>query len=366
MATRTVFSRLLLTGLLAFSLVQPVFAEDFISGHYAGFAAELTRSYEAIESADFQAASAAGLKARAAYKAFREDAVKKGEASTQAVQDATVAMRVDLIRLMVTLGQGFHDHKDYAKALEAYGYALEADPELPLLHYEMGFTYSVQQRKAEAARSLYEAKRLNRFPALRWLINPLDEEFRIGSDPAQLDTFADEHLVALGQSPDYPITLDFATGRQKLAVMVPGIGASLRNASGENFNLYLHDPRTTVLKQLGISQQTRKDEYAGGQIIEYLAYHDTLFTIGIDTQPAHVYSIQADEPGFSVQVQGQYIAVGEPAAKVMQLLGKDHGLERREVNQGHISHTLVYTDLGLVFGIDKSDHIALVKIWSLE
>lgn len=346
---------------LAASLLAPAAQADWIEDHYKVFENELQSVASALEAKDSANAAAASVRARAAYDAFLADTGKQQNLDREQFLKARQAMQVDLLRLYSALAGAYYNAKDLKQALETYHRALDVEPELALLHFQIGFLHHQLKNKQLAAAHLYEAKRMNGLPVLRSLSNPFDESFSIGAEAQELESHANELLRQLGKSTDYPITLDPDTGKERQGVIVPGVGANLKNAKGQYFNLYLNSSENQLISHLGQGKavtQSNQPEMP----VNFTQYHDGLLTVGVDKKNKTVNTIQVDETGYCTRLYQQYLCVGEPASKITALLKQGYGYQRQDFKGGVISHALNYPSLGLMFGVSPEDKILLMSI----
>lgn len=380
MTRRTVFNRLIMGGLLALTLLLPAQA-DFISEHYARFETEMRQAAEAYQGEDPEAAYAAYIKARTAQLNFLQDAKKQGISDEEAFLEAHQSMKVDLLRLLTALGGSFHEREAPENALACFSEALKIEPDLPLLHYQTGYLHLLLEHKEAATAHFYEAKRLNRLPIMRWVVNPLDAQFSVGADGPELEIQNDKLLAQLGQPTDYPIERDPASGKTRKNVMIPGMGANLRNAKGESFNLYLNSPETGLYGQLGKAEPAKRFIMPIVQFgprtsdpnakpvekpLAYYPYHEGRVTIALNTSSKQVFMITSEEPGYSLRVHGSYLSIGESADRIEQILGRGYGHQSYNLEGAGVPVMKTYPGLGLVFGVSATGKIAAISIQALE
>ena len=380
--TYGILCKRLLTGtILTLSLLCLPARADYIAENYARFEAEIGQAVTAYQGKQDDAALAAVAKAHAALKRFEQDAVARGQTGSASFLDARRAMQVDTIRLLSALGGNYYERKDYVKALSCYQQSLAIEPELPIMHHYTAFLHLMLEQPEQALPHLYEAKRLNRIPVMRWLINPLNESFRIGADAKALDAENDRLLKQLGQPMDYPLAKDPVSGQQRKGVMVPGVGATLRNAAGEYANLYLSTPEAKLFQQFGQSVPSgenimpvvqfgpRTNDPQSAKVVEkplaHYPFQGTSYSVALNTAAKHVFMIEAHEPGYSLRINREYIAIGDPIAQVEKVLGQGFGFQSYDLKGATVSRLLVYPGLGLVIGI-KDGKVAALNIQSLD
>lgn len=256
------------------------------------------------------------------------------------------------------------DQKAYSDAIAVLEIARKLEPNMPVAYYLEGLAYLEQDKTWEGTEKLYEAKRLNTYPASRKMENPVKPWEVLMANPVELETKIDAVLTGLGKNTEYPISLNFSTGKHEYLKLVPGVGANLMGRDGEHFDLYLKkDMIKKVLDNMGPSLDIQ-EKTMRGQVLRFYSYDD-YYIIGVNPENA-IERIQIDRPGYSVRIQDQSINVGDSSERVKTLLGKEHGFERLAGGDSKFKETWAYNDYGLSFGITADNKIGLVSIWTME
>ncbi len=256
------------------------------------------------------------------------------------------------------------DQKAYSDAINVLEAARKLEPRMPVAYYLEGLAYLDQGKTWEGTEKLYEAKRLNTYPASRKLENPVKPWEVLMANPVELETKIDAILTSLGKNTEYPISLNFSTGKHEYFKLVPGVGANLMGRDSGNFNLYLKkDMIKKVLDNMGPSLDIQEKNMRG-QVLRFYVYDD-YYIIGVNPENL-IERIQIDRPGYSVRVQDQSFRIGESAESIMKALGKEHGYEVVAGGDERFKETWAYNDYGLSFGITADNKIGLVSIWTME
>jgi tetratricopeptide (TPR) repeat protein len=384
MTLSPIYQKILLSAVLSLSLLSTALPAraDYIADHYAVFETSLREAVSAYQNQKEDQAFSSLQKAREAVSKFEQEAAKQQQTDSPKFIKAHQAMRVDLVRLLSALAGSYYKQENAQQVQKAYTQALELAPTLPLLHFHMAYLQVQLGQPALALSHLYEAKRLNRLPQMRWLINPFDQNLRIGATAKALDHECDKLLTQLGQATNYPIERDPVSGQASKALLVPGIGANLRTAAGNSYaNIYFNTPEAQLFKLLGPTSSSEKNSMLIVQfgppttdpttkplerkLVHYL-YPTSHCTVSVDAATKQVYMIQSEEPGYQVYINKEAIAIGDPIARVQKVLGGDYGFQAYDLKGGAVSKMLLYPALGLVIGINSDGKVAALNLQSLD
>lgn len=281
--------------------------------------------------------------------------------------DAEEARRIILnsqnfyMRLTVTLGQRLYDVGRFQDAIRVFDRGQAINDEYPCLRYEKGFTYVAMKQADQAATELYEAKRLARFPSRSTIPSSLGAEEDVICPRVEVDSHSDGLLQQMGKPTDYPLGVDLATGATRVGRIVPGMGLQWLWKGNWN-NLYLDESTSSVLKKLGEPDKREKWQMMG-EYLPYLTYGD--LRIALDADGQHVRFMHLATPGRPILTPKGYLETGAPAASVHKLLGKDFGYRHAAERNSDkpMKEFLDYTQLGLVFHIDREGKIAMISLY---
>lgn len=274
----------------------------------------------------------------------------------------TREMEQQLLSLQLQAAEKARVAKDYTRAHHLLKEAQDLRPGMAITAYYQGLNYLAQGKTWDATRSFYTAKRLNRYPAQRKMTNPVKPWEVLTANAERLEAAVDQELQALGKDTDYPVTLNFETGKNTPMKLVPGIGAHLQSPKGE-FNLYLEkDMLKKALNHLGkpvdIQERTMR-----GQVLRFHNYDNLL--IGVNPEN-HIERIQVAIPGYQVEVDGQMFALDMAESALVDALGTENGYEKLASADSRFSHVVAYNDYGVSFGITPAGQVGVISIWTLE
>lgn len=271
-------------------------------------------------------------------------------------------MEQKLLSLQLQAAEKAMEAKDFARSQEFLAEAQTLRPGLAITAYYQGLNHLAQGKTWDATRAFYTAKRLNRYPAQRKMTNPVKPWEVLTADAVRLEAAVDQELKALGKDTEYPITLNFETGKNTDMKLVPGIGAHLQSPKGA-FNLYLEkDMLGKALNHLGkpmdIQERTMR-----GQVLRFHSYDNLL--LGVNPEN-HIERIQVAIPGYQVEVNGQLYSLGMSESELVKSLGTEHGYEKIASADTTFSHVVAYNDYGVSFGITPAGQVGVISIWTLE
>jgi len=355
---------LILTLATACLLGGPAWAAEPASGSVKlklAFEQQLSQVNHRLQNGNQASIQAELLKARQQLEAFK--AAKDADALSENKWQLTRQMEQELVLLHLEAAQQFHAGQAYTQALNVLNEADKIQPYLPVTLYFQALNLLQNGKEWEATKKLYEAKRYNSYPASRKMENPIKPYEVLMANPIQLNQQVDEILQSLGKDTGYPITLNFDTSKHENRQLVPGVGASLMARDGSYFNVYLKEIVNEVLDEMGKPYDIQ-EKYLREQVLKFLVYDD-YFIIGVNPENK-VERIQIDRAGYSVNVHGKELKIGEPAQNIKDLLGENHAFQRMDNTDSRYPQTWVYNDFGLSFGITPDQRIGLISIWSLE
>ena len=274
----------------------------------------------------------------------------------------TREMEQQLLSLQLQAAGMAMDAKDYTRSMTFLKEAHELRPEMAITAYYQGLNYLAQNETWDATRSFYTAKRLNAYPAQRKMTNPVKPWEVLTADAERLDEVLDQELKKLGKDTEYPITLNFETGKNTEMKLVPGVGAHLQSPEGP-FNLYLKkDMLKKALNHLGkaadIQERTMR-----GQVLRFHTYDNLL--IGVNPEN-RIERIQVAIPGYQVEVDNKMVGIGTAESDLLKLLGTERGYEKITSADTQFSHVVAYNDYGVSFGITPAGTVGVISIWTLE
>ena len=276
----------------------------------------------------------------------------------------TEALRQDLIFTHLSAAQALYDVGKFDTSLGVLADARVLDPKLPVTYYFEALNYLKQGKEWDATEKLYQAKRLNFYPALRKIENPLQPWEVLTASPKELDLRVDQALQSLGKDTEYPISLNFQTGQHTYLKMIPGVGANLIGRDGQYFNVYLdRDMINKVLDNMGKPVDI-VEKYMRDQVLTFNVYDD-YFIIGMNPENI-IERIQVDKPGFNVEIDSKIYHIGDPVAQLQKNVGDRFGFEKIASDDPHFKETWVYNELGLSIGVTHDNKIGLISIWTLE
>lgn len=276
----------------------------------------------------------------------------------------TRELEQDLILLQLEAAETLMNRKAFKEADQVLKDSGELQPYLPVTMYLKGLNYLQQGKEWEATEQFYEAKRYNRYPALRKVENPNKPWEVLMANPTELEMKVDAILQSLGKDTEYPLSLNFSTGKHEYLKLVPGVGANLMGRDGTYFDVYLKDDMINkVLNNMGRPANV-EERFMRGQMLHFYPYDD-FYIIGVNPENK-IERIQIDRPGYSVRIHDASLVIGQPASEIKKVLAEGHGFERITEPNGPYVETWVYNDYGLSFGITKDQKIGLVSIWTLE
>lgn len=272
-------------------------------------------------------------------------------------------MEQQLLSLQLQAAEKAMEAKDFSLSQDFLKEAEALNPGLAITAYYQGLNHLAQGKTWDATRAFYTAKRLNRYPAQRKVTNPVKPWEVLTADATRLEAAVDQELQALGKDTEYPISLNFETGKNTALKLVPGIGAHLQSPKGD-FNLYLEDDMLNkALNHLGkpvdIQERTMR-----GQVLRFHSYDNLL--IGVNPEN-HIERIQVAIPGYQVEINGKLYGLGMAESELLKALGtEDHGYEKIASADTQFSHVIAYNDYGVSFGITPAGQVGVISIWTLE
>lgn len=274
----------------------------------------------------------------------------------------TREMEQQLLSLQLQAAEMAMDAKDYTRSMSFLKEAHELRPEMAITAYYQGLNHLAQNQTWDATRAFYTAKRLNAYPAQRKMTNPVKPWEVLTADADRLEEVLNQELKKLGKDTEYPITLNFETGKNIAMKLVPGIGAHLQSPKGA-FNLYLKkDMLKKALNHLGkpadIQERTMR-----GQVLRFHSYDNLL--IGVNPEN-HIERIQVAIPGYQVEVDNKMMGIGMAESELLEILGTERGYEKISSADAQFSHVVAYNDYGVSFGITPAGTVGVISIWTLE
>lgn len=354
--------RLLLALTAAVSLSAPAFAAPSSAAVKTQIEQQLSQVQNLIASHQLENLPAQLRLAQASFKQL--EGLKDVDSLDQNKWKVTEALRQNLIFTHLGAAQALYDSGKYATSLEVLADARTLDPKLPVTYYFEAMDLLKQGKEWDATEKLYQAKRLNFYPALRKVENPLQPWEVLSANPNQLDARIDTALKSLGKDTDYPITLNFQTGQHTDLKLIPGVGANLMGRDGKTFNVYLdRDMINKVLNNMGKPVDIQQ-KYMRKQMLTFNIYDD-YFIIGMNPENI-IERIQVDKPGYSVEVDSHLYKIGDSVAQLQKDFGERFGFEKIAGDDPRFKETWVYNDLGLSIGITPDQRIGLISIWNLE
>lgn len=274
------------------------------------------------------------------------------------------ALRQDLVFTHLGAAQALYDGGKYQTALEVLADARVMEPKLPVTLYFEALNLLKAGKEWDATEKLYQSMRLNAYPAQRKIDNPLQPWEVLTANPVELENRIDAALKTLGKDTEYPISLNFKTGKHDYLKLIPGVGANIQGRDGKYFNVYLkNDMINETLDNLGKPAEI-VEKYMRDQMLTFNVY-DEYFIIGMNPENM-IERIQVDKPGYNVEVDNQIYRIGDSVDAVKKNLGDKFGFEKLASEDPKIKETLVYNDFGLSLGITPDDKIGLISIWTLE
>lgn len=298
--------------------------------------------------------------AKAQLAAFRasKDVKTVGENKWKLTRE----MEQQLLSLQLQAAEMAMEAKDYDRSMLFLKEAHELRPDMAITAYYQGLNYLAQNKTWDATRAFYTAKRLNAYPAQRKMTNPVKPWQVLTADAERLNEVVDQELKKLGKDTEYPITLNFETGKNTDMKLVPGVGAHLESPEGD-FNLYLKsDMLKKALNHLGkpadIQERTMR-----GQVLRFHSYDNLL--IGVNPEN-RIERIQVSIPGYQVEVDDKMAGIGMAEADLLKMLGTEKGYEKLSSADTQFSHVLAYNDYGVSFGITPARTVGVISIWTLE
>jgi tetratricopeptide (TPR) repeat protein len=274
----------------------------------------------------------------------------------------TREMEQQLLSLQLQAAEMAMDAKDYSRSMTFLKEAHELRPDMAITAYYQGLNYLAQNKTWDATRAFYTAKRLNAYPAQRKMTNPVKPWEVLTADAQRLNEVVDQELKKLGKDTEYPISLNFETGKNTDMKLVPGVGAHLQSPEGD-FNLYLKDDMLKkALNHLGkpmdIQERTMR-----GQVLRFHSYDNLL--IGVNPEN-HIERIQVAIPGYQVEVDNKMAGIGMKESDLVKMLGTEKGYEKLSSTDTQFSHVVAYNDYGVSFGITPAGTVGVISIWTLE
>ncbi len=274
------------------------------------------------------------------------------------------ALRQDLVFTHLGAAQALYDAGKYQTALTVLEDARVMEPKLPVTLYFEALNLLKSNKEWDATEKLYQAMRLNKYPAQRKIENPLQPWEVLTANPVQLESRIDEVLKSLGKDTEYPISLNFKTGKHDYMKLVPGVGANIQGRNGQYFNVYLKDDMINdVLDNMGKPAEI-VEKYMRDQMLTFNVY-DEYFIVGMNPENM-IERIQVDKAGYSVEVDNQIYRIGDSIDAVQKNLGDKFGFEKLSSDDPKIKETWVYNEFGLSVGVTPDNKIGLISIWTLE
>lgn len=359
------FRRQLAIALLLLSLLASTVsakAADPLETAAGAYLNSYNLGMDALEAADFDTALALQDPLRELYAKVLAIALDVCNCEADEAYALKMSTQSYYMRLTMLLGQGLYDAGRFAEALAVYDKGQAVNAEYPCLRYEKGFTFVALKQPDAAAIELYEAKRLARFPSRSSVPNHFSEGEDVVCPRAEVDRSSDGLLAGLGKPLNYPLGRDLASGRAMPGRIVPGMGLQFEK-QGHLFDIYLEESVASILQKLG--EPDRREHWRMmGEYLPYLIYGD--LRIALDAGGERVKFLHLASPGRALLTPRGYLETGATAEQVRALLGQDYGFRHGEEKDPArpMKEFLDYTELGVVFHIDRQDRVALISLYA--
>ncbi len=299
-------------------------------------------------------------KAKANLQAFK--ASKDVKSVNENKWKLTREMEQQLLSLHLQAAEKAMSMKQHQQSQAFLKDASELQPGLPITAYYQGLNYLNMGKTWDATRAFYTAKRLNAYPAQRKMVNPVKPWEVLSAQPERLEAAVDTELKKLGKDTDYPITLNFATGKNTPLKLVPGVGAHIQGSDGD-FNLYLEkDMLKKVLDNIGKAENIQEQNMRG-QVLRFHTFGNLV--VGVNPENK-IERIQISNPGYQAEVNGKLLGIGDTESTIFNMLGKEHGFEKMASADPRFKHVIAYNDYGVSFGITPQNTVGVLSIWTLE
>lgn len=359
---RTIKFLLGLCAALSLSSFAPVYAAPSSAAVKTQIEQELGKIQNLIAAGQLDQLPAQLRLAQASFKQLQ--GLKDVDSLDQNKWKVTEALRQNLIFSHLNASQALYDSGKYDSSLAVLADARLLDPKLPVTYFYEAMDLLKQGKEWDATEKLYQAKRLNFYPALRKVENPLQPWEVLSANPKELEAKIDANLKAMGKDTEYPITLNFQTGDHTDLKLIPGVGANLKGRDGQTFNVYLdRDMINKVLDSMGKPVDIVQ-KYMRNQTLTFNVYDD-YFIIGMNPENI-IERIQVDKPGYSVEVDSKLYRIGDPVDQLQKDIGTRFGFEKIASDDKRFKETWVYNDLGLSVGLTPDNKIGLISVWNLE
>lgn len=292
-------------------------------------------------------------------------AAKSETDSPEEVWQINLAFQLTVLRAAISLGQRFHDAKNYQDAIAVYTKAQEISPYFPLLYYERGFAHYKLGQSAQAAADFYEAKRLNAYPAKRKIVSQIGEGDFLEGNPQQIEINSTTHLLNLGLPVHFPLAHDPVSKKPTPLRVMPGVGAHLQ-LGGKSKAVYLGMSEEQFTQ--GFVQPLKKsDAYEQNGKLAYSLQFDKWLAEFYEHDVLRSLDIRL--PGAHVSMLGKTTRLGDHAKQVLAHFGKSYGYAKF-ANEGtgyeDVKEFIAYSEFGLIFGISADDHVNLISIYALD
>lgn len=349
--------KLACAAFLALSLTLPAQA-----GHVDVFFESIGKASQYLNQYDYDKALAEVNTAEIVYHRILKDLANTPDQAE--AYKVKLSLQSSLVMAYIVLGHRLFDKGRYQDALRVYDKSIYISPDFPCSHYEKGYTYQQLKQPWKAAVSLYEAQRLARFPARRNIVDHFDEEGGLFCGRDQVDPRSQQLLRDLGKSPLYPLAVDLKTGQQVPGRVLPGIGAHLVRGQ-ESASVYLEQPLSEVLQNLGEPVGQEKVVYRDGRELPHYIYPDIM--VVVDPGNQQVVGLYVYAPTAFVETPRGNLKVGAEARSVIKTLGQSFGFKKEYLGvNSDIRESLDYQELGLGFAIARNDSIKMLSIYTLE
>lgn len=343
-------------------LSTPVMAAPTAEQSKTQIEQQISKIQSMIASHDYKALPTQLKEVSKSFNDFQQ--IKEVDSLDQNKWQVTEALRQELMFTHLGAAAALYDAGYFQNALEVLGDARVMDPKMPVTYYFEALNMLKTGKEWDATEKLYQAKRLNMYPSMRKIENPLEPWEVLSANPEELETRIDTILKSLGKDTEYPISLNFQTGKHDYLKLIPGVGANLMGRDGKYFNTYLNrDMINKVLDNLGKPAQI-EEKYMRDQMLQFYVY-DNYFIIGMNPENI-IERIQVDRPGYSVEVDSKLYKIGDSIDELQKNLGDRFGFEKLASEDPKFKETWVYKDFGLSIGVTPDNKIGLISIWSLE
>lgn len=326
----------------------------------------LVNAWKEIENFNYEKAE---NYANSAESLYNKTLIKyNNPANSQNIWKWRLSQQISLIKLYLMLSSRFSGSENYNKSLLWAKKAENLNKWIPLPYFHKSQIYFNLHKPWDAAVSCYEAKRLNRFPVKRKIIDFFDPEDTFETEYSNINDWCNDLLQKINKPLSYPININIDSGKEEKGVLIPGVGANILSYDGNWINVYLGQNVSIFSENRFFGEPKISDDKDFYSIFNSKA-NDPLndYSILFDADSQTIEAISADSMNYFVKTPYGSFRVGDHAKKLIDFIGKNLGFKRYySEKENYYREIFSYDEIGLDFYIGNNDKIISIRINKTE